>query len=139
MGLDMYLEGVRYISAYEKIDGKFVKTRKRQIIKTLEIYWRKANAIHNWFVNNIQGGEDDCRCYELEKEQLIDLRNTCKKVLKNDSLKEELLPTQEGFFFGETDYDEYYYNDLKETIKEIDRLLSMNDEYDWFEYSVVGR
>ena len=134
MGLDMYLEGVKYISAYEKIDGKFVKTRKRQIVKTLEIYWRKANAIHNWFVNNIQEGEDDCRYYELEKEQLIDLRNTCKKVLKDNSLKEELLPTQGGFFFGGTDYDEYYYNDLKETVKEIDRLLSMNDEYDWFEY-----
>lgn len=135
MGLDMYLEGVRYISAYEKINGKFVKTRKRQVIKTLEIYWRKANAIHNWFVNNIQEGEDDCRCYELEKEQLIELRNTCKKVLKNDSLKEELLPTQEGFFFGGTEYDEFYYNDLKETVKEINRLLSMNNEYDWFEYS----
>ena len=135
MGLDMYLEGVRYISAYEKIDGKFVKTRKRQVVKTLEIYWRKANAIHNWFVNNIQEGEDDCRSYELDKEQLIELRDTCKKVLKNDSLKEELLPTQGGFFFGGTDYDEYYYNDLKETIKEIDRLLLMNDEYDWFEYS----
>ena len=135
MGLDMYLDGVRYISAYERINGKLVKTRKRQIIKTLEISWRKANAIHNWFVENIQEGEDDCRCYELEKEQLIELRNTCKKVLKNDSLKEELLPTQGGFFFGGTDYDEYYYNDLKETIKEIDRLLSMNDEYDWFEYS----
>ena len=135
MGLDMYLEGVRYISRYERINGKLVKTRKRQIIKTLEIYWRKANAIHNWFVENVQEGEDDCRCYELEKEQLIELRNTCKKVLKNDSLKEELLPTQGGFFFGGTDYDEYYYNDLKETIKEIDRLLSMNNEYDWFEYS----
>lgn len=135
MGLDMYLEGVRYISQYERIDGKLVKTRKRQIIKTLEIYWRKANAIHNWFVENIQEGEDDCRCYELEKEQLIELRNTCKKVLKNDSLKEKLLPTQGGFFFGGTDYDEYYYNDLKETVKEINRLLSMNDEYDWFEYS----
>lgn len=135
MGLDMYLEGVRYISQYERINGKLVKTRKRQIIKTLEIYWRKANAIHNWFVENVQEGEDDCRCYELEKEQLIELRNTCKKVLKNDSLKEELLPTQGGFFFGGTDYDEYYYNDLKETIKEIDRLLSMNNEYDWFEYS----
>lgn len=135
MGLDMYLEGVRYISEYEKIDGKLVKTRKRQIVKTLEIYWRKANAIHNWFVENIQEGVDDCRCYELEKEQLIELRNTCKKVLKNDSLKEELLPTQEGFFFGGTEYDEFYYNDLKETVKEINRLLSMNNEYDWFEYS----
>lgn len=134
MGLDMYLEGVKYISAYEKIDGKFVKTRKRQIVKTLEIYWRKANAIHNWFVNNIQEGEDDCRYYELEEKQLIELRNICKKVLKDNSLKEELLPTQEGFFFGGTDYDEYYYNDLKETVKEIDRLLSMNDKYDWFEY-----
>ncbi len=134
MGLDMYLEGVKYISAYEKINGKFVKTRKRQVVKTLEIYWRKANAIHNWFVNNIQEGEDDCRYYELEEEQLIELRNTCKKVLRDNSLKEELLPTQEGFFFGGTDYDEYYYNDLKETVKEIDRLLSMNDKYDWFEY-----
>ncbi len=22
------------------------------------LYWRKANAIHQWFVENVQGGED---------------------------------------------------------------------------------
>ena len=24
------------------------------------MYWRKANYIHNWFVENIQNGSDDC-------------------------------------------------------------------------------
>ena len=23
-------------------------------------YWRKANAIHGWFVRNVQNGKDDC-------------------------------------------------------------------------------
>ena len=45
--------------------------------------WRKANAIHNWFVENIQGGEDDC-CYhrEVGKEDLEALRDACVKVLE---------------------------------------------------------
>jgi hypothetical protein len=36
----------------------------------------------------------------------------------------ELLPTQSGFFFGSTDYDEGYYQDIEDTVKILQEALS---------------
>ena len=102
------------------------------------IDWRKANHIHKWFVDNVQNGNDDCDNYPVSIEQLQKLldvineilgTNTKEKIL--NSLKdgfdkekaEELLPTQSGFFFGSTDYDEYYLEDLKRTQKVLKTFL----------------
>ena len=85
--------------------------------------WRKANAIHKWFVDNVQDGVDDCGDYKVTKEQLIELHNVCNDVLADPNLAEQLLPTQGGFFFGNTDYDDWYYNDLAETVRIIDEIL----------------
>ena len=50
----------------------------------------------------------------------------------NQDEVEELLPTQEGFFFGGTDYDESYIEDLKDTIKQLEPLLEDKDgEYEY--------
>lgn len=49
------------------------------------------------------------------------------KVVKDSSAAERLLPTQGGFFFGDTSYNEWYINDLKETIKIIDKVLAETD------------
>lgn len=122
-------------------------------------YWRKANQIHNWFVEHVQDGEDDC-CYhnEVTKEVLEELLDTCEKVLascelvpakikngytynengrvynyvdgmivKAPSVAERLLPSCSGYFFGGTDYDEYYINDIKYTIDIIIKALETTD------------
>ena len=44
-------------------------------------YWQKANHIHTWFVNKVQGGTDDCSYYFVSKEQFLELKETCEKVL----------------------------------------------------------
>ena len=101
-------------------------------------YWRKANQIHNWFVDKVQDGEDDCEYHhEVTKEILEELLDTCETVLasceldgkyiKNPSVAMELLPTTSGFFFGGTDYDEYYVNDIKETIDIVTKVLETTD------------
>lgn len=93
-------------------------------------YWRKANEIHAWFVENVQGGVDECQRGYVSQEQLVELRDLCERVLDaregDDALEvaEELLPTRDGFFFGGTQYDEYYYEDLGETIRQLERVLS---------------
>lgn len=47
-------------------------------------YWRKANQIHNWFVNHVQGGEDDCEYHnEVTKEVLEELLDICQRVLNS--------------------------------------------------------
>ena len=91
-------------------------------------YWRKANQIHQWFVDNVQDGEDDCDYHnEVTKECLEDLLCICQQVLDNHDLAYELLPTQSGFFFGGTEYDEYYFDDIKDTIEIIKNVLETTD------------
>jgi hypothetical protein len=34
--------------------------RVKQIVEEVAC-WRKANAIHQWFVGNVQRGKDDCQ------------------------------------------------------------------------------
>ena len=122
-------------------------------------YWRKANQIHNFFVKNVQDGEDDCSYHnECTKEILEDLLDKCYKVLTgsimmigqvkngqqyvdgewvdcmepgkviiNPEVAEELLPSRGGFFFGSTEYDEYYMQDIEDTIEIIKNVLATTD------------
>lgn len=90
-------------------------------------YWRKANQIHNWFVENVQDGNDDCGSYEVSKEDLEALLATCADVLADPSQAESLLPTTGGFFFGDTEYDEYYMQDIKETINILTKVIAETD------------
>jgi hypothetical protein len=87
-------------------------------------YWRKANHIHQWFVENCQGGVDECQESYLKLEKLEELLEVCKKVEKTPNLAPDLLPTQSGFFFGSTDYDEGYFEDIRYTIVTIEGLIS---------------
>lgn len=50
------------------------------------ISWRKANAIHQWFVANVQDGNDDCGIYEVSVSDLVKLHDTCKAVLESTEL-----------------------------------------------------
>lgn len=88
-------------------------------------YWRKANAIHNWFVTNVQKGEDDCDTYNVSVEQLVELKNLCVKA--QNTKDPNLLPPREGFFFGSTDIDEWYWESIQDTIEQITRILELPD------------
>lgn len=95
-------------------------------------YWRKANAIHKWFVDNVQDGIDDCKEYYVEEEKLKELLDVCNKVKENHSLAKELLPTQSGFFFGDTEYNDWYFNDIDLTIEILEKQIKDADEYDFY-------
>ena len=86
-------------------------------------YWRKANAIHNWFVKNVQEGEDKCREHPVYREDIQRLLDTVNKVLADTSLAPALLPTAEGFFFGGQEYDEWYWRDIEYTKLLLERAL----------------
>lgn len=111
-----------------------VNTSKVDEVIVEAVYWRKDNHIHNWFVNNCQNGVDDCERYRVTKEQLEELVRVCKLVLGDHSKANELLPTQRGFFFGSTDYDEFYYDSLEYTVEEIEKLLKEDEgcEVDYY-------
>ena len=142
MGLDMYLNRKQYIGAnYEHhhitgtisllADGKSIPIDPKKIryIEYEGVYWRKANQIHKWFVDNVQCGRDDCGTYEVNVKQLERLISLCKEVLADHSKAEELLPTQSGFFFGSSDYEGYYFEDLEQTVADVTKLLSGLDPY----------
>ena len=97
------------------------------------MYWRKSNQIHKWFVENVQDGVDNCAYYYVSMDDLKKLYDLINETLKTKNSKK--LPTQEGFFFGNTDIDEYYWHDLKETKQELKAILDNPDfENDSFLY-----
>lgn len=134
MGLDMYLSASKYHYGALKEEPTDLTKAVNQVtdtkgyqVKSFEIWacdWRKANQIHEWFVQNVQSGEDDCKRYSVSMEDLRLLVKLCKDVLADHSKAEEYLPTQEGFFFGNTDYDEYYYQDLEDTIEKLTPFIT---------------
>ena len=134
MGLDMYLTAKRYLSKYNPEDAKlrelvsaidFGFSGKVEQVTFEAMYWRKANAIHNWFVREEQEGVDNCAEYNVSTEALAELRDICNKVLVDPSKADELLPPQSGFFFGSTDVDEWYLEQLKYTVDRLDVLLEL--------------
>lgn len=87
-------------------------------------YWRKANQIHQWFVDNVQGGIDGCDPYIVKKDKLEELLGLVNVVLADHSKTEELLPIQAG---SGTDYDEYYFKDLEQTKEILEKVLKDTD------------
>ncbi len=88
-------------------------------------YWRKCNQIHNWFVNTVQRGEDDCGEYYVAHKHIKQLVNDCTLAITNKD--PNILPPREGFFFGNTDIDEWYWRDLQDTINQLQPLIDRPD------------
>lgn len=143
MGLDMYLTAELYVSDYNERDKPLEEAIKqaapdglgafRPKNVTFELaYWRKANAIHGWFVKNIQEGTDDCNEYYVSLDKLKELKKDCEKVLDDISLAPEILPTTKGFFFGTYEYDEYFIQDLEHTVFQLNKILKSPDSKDWW-------
>ena len=134
MGLDMYLTAKRYLSKYNPEDAKL-----RELVSAIDfgfpgeveqvtfeaMYWRKANAIHRWFVSKVQEGVDNCAEYNVDADDLTELRDICKQILVDPSKADQLLPPQSGFFFGSTEVDEWYLEQLKYTVDRLDVLLDL--------------
>jgi len=97
-------------------------------------YWRKVNAVHNWFVQELADGEDRCQPIYVPRSSLVDLKIICERILKDNELADELLPTGAGFFFGNTDYDEWYFHGIEKTAKIVTKLIEDVPEGWSFEY-----
>jgi hypothetical protein len=148
MGLDSYLYKKNYVRQGEwvkpeyrtevevKTGGEIDKTIKPERIRYIveEVaYWRKANQIHNWFVKNVQDGVDNCQNSYVSRDNLQELLDVCNQVIADNSLAETLLPTGSGFFFGSTEYDEWYFKDISNTIVYLTEILE-DESADEFEY-----
>jgi hypothetical protein len=182
MGLDQYLTARRYIGGWDHSNDADKKAYRcisemagikggwrcegspHITVEVCVAYWRKANQVHRWFVEEVQEGNDDCKGYYVSREKLEELRDLCKTVLassklvagqivnghtgtaqgwtpnieegqviENPAAAKEILPTTSGFFFGGTEYDQWYWDDLKRTVAQLDAALARFDGWD-FEY-----
>jgi hypothetical protein len=142
MGLDMYLTAKRYIYDFND-DGKALREQLEELkvndMRVKEIsyeagYWRKANQIHKWFVDNIQEGVDNCGQYLVGITELEGLLEKVNEVLRNRDKAQEVLPTSNGFFFGSDSYGDGYFDDLIQTKAIIENVLSIDDlhQYDFY-------
>lgn len=148
MGLDMYLSAEKYISGWQhespenqrtyaelvNLLGLHHVTAKDSPSGTVSLtvaYWRKANAIHGWFVKHVQDDVDKCFRYDVQKDQLQDLFDVAveaKSKFESGDRKAAaaLLPPMSGFFFGSTELDENYLDDLNITIDQLKPLLELD-------------
>lgn len=130
MGLDMYLSKRTYVKNWEHMgpdkqnkitfttggqNNASIKTNRISDVIEEVMYWRKANSIHAWFVENVQEGTDDCKEYWVGVEKLQELIDLCSKVVETKDAS--LLPPQTGFFFGSQEVDDWYFIELADTIK----------------------
>lgn len=163
MGLDMYL-----------VRKKKYAKKKWENMEEIA-YWRKANHIHNYFVDGVisrkHRKEKDFEYqgdYELiGKPHLTRLLDTVNFLLENIKLEdgeimngmsldkdtgkfvpnmqpgklianphicEELLPRVDGFFFGDQEYTEWYYNDLVYTKEILEKILKEHDFKNYYIY-----
>lgn len=169
MGLDMYLYAELYFGSYRYMRKENSSDLERSEVATynnvmgtlglnpmefgenssvnvqvLVAYWRKANHIHRWFVENTADGVDDQYPSYVLRENLEQLRDVCLKVAGHRfewveqadefwqvfhptpemvQRARELLPTQGGFFFGTTEYDAWYFKEVYNTIKMLDKII----------------
>lgn len=189
MGLDMNLYKKHYVQNWEhtpkekrysisiKQDGKAVKSINIKRIAYIEEdigYWRKANQIHKWFIDNCANGDGDRREMFVSSENIKELYNLCLevkakaklvdgkikngetggknadgkfvwipnmqdgKIIENEEEIAELLPTESGFFFGSTDYDEYYMQDIDNTIAILKPEIEDIEKQGFIEYTYVA-
>jgi hypothetical protein len=150
MGLDMYLHAKKYV---EKIDWNKLRDLDLDMdsseaiiplwkdivdiagmsdvatdiygvhVEVTAAYWRKSNQIHAWFVDNVQGGEDNCGEYYVSNDKLKQLYNEVCEAIRTKN--PDILPPSAGFFFGSTDIDEWYWKDLKNTKLKLERIFAL--------------
>ena len=159
MGLDMHLYAEKYFmfrdleSGFWKEEYKEKFTKENENVnKLMEImgvidyprtgstsvkveigYWRKANAIHKYFVDKCADGKDDCEEVYVYRENFEELMSICNQLLesRDTELAMKLLPTRSGFFFGGVEYDEWYFKDLEHTRDILEKVLADKHDFDY--------
>lgn len=94
-----------------------------------ETVWsgRKENHIQAFMEGEV-GDVDNCGYLPVQKHDLERLVDRLARVHADHSQAGVLLPTQAGFFFGGTEYDEWYFEDVKTELEDLSALLHEWDD-----------
>ena len=101
-----------------------------------DAYFRKVNFLFAYFQN--EGKMVDEYYAFVEPEDVDDIISKCERILaakkgnewldKGETIEEfaaSLLPTQAGCFFGSTDYDDWYFSDVKDCLKQMKKYRKL--------------
>lgn len=144
MGLDMfiYLHKEDYKSEFRGNLGALPPELKNFHVESTshedyyEVgYWRKFNALHSYIVETYANGIDECQKIYLTRLDIKNILSTLK-LIKDEECAKEYMPTSEGFFFGSTDYDDYYFENVKKSIDIFSKLLAFLTSEDGKDYDV---
>ena len=130
MGLDMYLTArktVKDISpdALEDIIGTACKYNYSKLLIELEVgYWRKCHAIHDWFVEAVQDGSDNCGEYWVEETLLHTLYESCWAVKIGEIRFDDV--------FDDSDLVRDQYEQIDLTIEILENVLTLGFEWDLY-------
>lgn len=103
--------------------------------KTPVGYWRNANHIFDWIIYNVYEEENDAQYIDISFDQLITLKNLCKKVIKYPKEADDILPVSDVQLFKEGKYTEVYFDILKDTIGIIENIEKWEENNE----SLIGR
>ena len=147
MGLDqyMYIAKEELEEDYYEYLGKEVKDENGELQYYDEdevlqeiAYFRKSNWLHGYMdrlcESKVGHNIGDCEYLIFTQEDLINLLDTCREVVECESvaIAEELLPPQSGFFFGPTDIDEYYFEDVQDAINVLKQYEEDDNQYAYY-------
>lgn len=96
-------------------------------------YWRKCNQIHGFF-DRLCGGVENCERYYIDFSDLIRLRDLCEEVISHPNIAEKELPVMMGCFFGGYEYNNYYFDDLKNTVGKLNNVINNHCDGDEYYY-----
>ena len=128
LGYEYYTSKLNEIKTPDEVEVVF-NTDKERIYSLYNAYFRKVNFLYEYFRSDLV--DESCI---VTKQRILDLINTCKDVLEHkgdEDYAKEHLPTTSGFFFGSTEYNEGYWYDVKDCLKQMNKLYkSMKDDED---------
>lgn len=157
--LNMWLDSVRKRQRYS-----FEETVSMAEYSDDVAYWENVPMIHNWFVLNVQQGQDDGRQYMVSKKHIKQLYDICREVynktylktqgtiIKNVYIDNEIVPIAEPKrvisnprhaikllpipkdWLNIYNYDIRYYNEVKYTI---DVCANILEHFDFNRYYLI--
>ena len=131
MGLDQYLN--KRVKQDANVKKKIVAALENEDSGVELGYWRKANQIQGWFINNCANGDEDCSEMIVTKEKAEELLSIIKNILSIESAESQIeaaedhLPPHEGFFFGTYEIDGDYFEQLEDTKKILEKAIEITD------------
>ena len=115
-----YTNGILDLPVLEKI----VENEIEMSYEEYDAYFRKVNFLFYYFDQIIKTMHDEWFAF-VTPENVDDIIYRCEQVLKDNSLAQELLPTKSGFFFGDTDYDDWYFHDVKDCLRQMKKYREL--------------